>query len=52
MVGVTARVLTSDGLALPVVFDDDGFAVVPGLPPGPTRLVLAPRLASYQASSP
>lgn len=37
-------IVRSDGLAVPVVFDDEGFAVVPGLPPGDARLVLAPRL--------
>jgi HEAT repeat protein len=34
----------SDGLAVPIVFDEEGYAVVPGLPPGESRLVLAPRL--------
>jgi HEAT repeat protein len=40
--------LRSDGFALPVAFDDDGYALVPA-PPGPARLVLAPRLPAYQA---
>ncbi len=34
----------SDGLAIPITFDEEGYAVVPGLPPGEVRLVLAPRL--------
>ncbi|HEX7664071.1 MAG TPA: HEAT repeat domain-containing protein, partial [Polyangiaceae bacterium] len=41
--GMLGSVVRSDGLALPVVFDDDGFALVPGMPPGEARLVLAPR---------
>jgi HEAT repeat protein len=45
-------VVRSDGVAVPVAFDDDGFAIVPGLPPGESRLVLAPRLPSYKASKP
>lgn len=42
----------SDGLAVPLVFDEDGFALVPGVPPGEARLVLAPRLPSYEPASP
>jgi len=38
------QVLRSDGLAVPIAFDDDGFALVPSMPPGEARLVLAPRL--------
>jgi hypothetical protein len=45
-------VVRSDGVAIPMAFDDDGFAIVPGLPPGEVRLVLAPRLPSYKASKP
>ena len=45
-------VLRSDGVAVPIAFDDDGFAIVAGLPPGESRLVLAPRLPSYKASKP
>ena len=45
-------VVRSDGVAVPMAFDDDGFAIVPGLPPGEIRLVLAPRLPSYKASKP
>lgn len=40
-------VVRSDGLAVPIAFDEEGFAVVPGLPPGEARLVLAPRLPAY-----
>jgi hypothetical protein len=36
----------SDGLAIPLAFDDEGYALVPGVPPGDARLVLAPRLPS------
>ncbi len=41
-------VVRSDGIAVPVVFDDEGFAIVPGLPPGEARLVLAPKLPAYK----
>lgn len=44
-------VIGSDGAAIPVVFDDDGHALVAGLPPGPYRLVLASGAPSYDASS-
>ena len=42
----------ADGLAIPIAFDDDGYAIIPGLPPGEARLVLAPRLPSYKAPAP
>ncbi len=42
----------SDGLAVPVVFDEDGYAVIPGVPPGEARLVLAPRLPTSKPSAP
>ena len=45
-------IVRADGLAVPIAFDDDGFAIVPGLPPGEVRLVLAPRLPTYKAPSP
>lgn len=45
-------VVRSDGVSVPVTFDDDGFAILPGLPPGDVRLVLAPRLPSYNPSKP
>jgi len=47
-----ATLVRSDGVATPIVFDDDGFAIVGGLPPGEARLVLAPRLPSYEARTP
>jgi hypothetical protein len=48
MVGALLR---SDGLAVPIAFDLDGYAIVPGVPPGEGRLVLAPRVPAYQGSS-
>ena len=45
-------VVGSDGIAVPIVFDDEGFAVALGLPPGEARLVLAPRLPSDKARGP
>ena len=47
----TGALLRSDGLALPVAFDADGNAVVPGTPPGPARLLLAPRLSAAYAGA-
>jgi hypothetical protein len=38
--GRTARLLRSDGLAVPVVADPDGVLLVPGLPPGESSLLL------------
>ncbi|HVH45038.1 MAG TPA: HEAT repeat domain-containing protein, partial [Labilithrix sp.] len=38
----------SDGLAVPIVFDEEGHALVAGLPPGEARLVLAPKLPAYK----
>jgi HEAT repeat protein len=48
MVGALRR---SDDLALPVAFDDDGYALVPGTPPGDAHLVLAPRLPTTSGPS-
>jgi hypothetical protein len=45
---VAGLVLRSDGLAIPVVFDDDGYALLPA-PTGPARLLLAPRPRAYEA---
>ena len=39
-----AMLQRSDGLAVPVAFDDEGYALVLGVPSGEARLVLAPRL--------
>jgi HEAT repeat protein len=44
---VTAAVVDSDGLAWPIAFDDDGFALEPGVPAGGCQLRLAPRLPPY-----
>ena len=41
-------IVDAGGVALPVVFDDDGYALVPGLPPGELHLRLAPRLPTDQ----
>jgi HEAT repeat protein len=49
---MTASLVQSDGLALPIAFDEDGYALVPGVPPGDARLRLAPRPPAYEASSP
>ncbi len=48
----TASVLRSDGVSVPIVFDDEGYALVPGLSPGASRVVLAPRLPTYKTSTP
>jgi HEAT repeat protein len=45
-------IVDDDGLAVPIAFDDDGFALEPGGPPGPFRLRLAPRLPPYSSPSP
>jgi hypothetical protein len=39
---VGARLVRADGLAIPVIADPDGVLLVPGLPPGPASLSLAP----------
>jgi cellulose synthase operon protein C len=39
----------SDGIAVPIAFDEEGYVLVPGLPPGESRLVLAPRLPTDKA---
>jgi hypothetical protein len=49
--GLTATLIRSDGLAIPIAFDDDGYALVP-VPPGLSRLALAPRVPPYEASMP
>jgi hypothetical protein len=49
---MTAALVQSDGAALPIAFDEDGYALVPGVPPGDARLRLAPRPPPYQAPSP
>jgi HEAT repeat protein len=39
----------SDGVALPIAFDEDGYAIVPGIAPGDARLRLAPRPPPYES---
>lgn len=41
--GYAGALFTSEGRVVPVAFDPDGYALVPAIPPGPTRLFLAPR---------
>ncbi len=50
--GASGQLIRSDGVALPIAFDDDGYAIVPGVPPGEARLRLAPGLPAYSPSSP
>lgn len=40
------------GLALPVIFDDGGHALVPGITAGSARLTLAPRPGPYEPPAP
>jgi hypothetical protein len=44
--------LRADGMAVPMAYDEEGFAIVAGLPPGDAQVLLAPRLPSYEASTP
>ena len=46
---LTGALVDASGVALPVVFDEDGYALVPGLSPGDARLRLAPRLPAYES---
>jgi hypothetical protein len=49
----TGALVRDGGLAIPLAFDADGYALVVGVSPGPARLVLAPRFpAAYSRSSP
>jgi len=41
--GFTGLLLASNGEPIVVAFDPDGYALVPAVPPGETRLLLAPR---------
>jgi len=50
--GQTALLIRSDGLAVPIAFDDDGYALVPGVPPGAAHLRLTPRLPEYLKAVP
>jgi hypothetical protein len=47
----TGALLRLDGLAVPLAFDQDGYALVP-IPEGDSRLRLAPRVPAYDAPSP
>jgi HEAT repeat protein len=48
----TARIEQNDALAIPIAFDDEGYALVPGVLPGDALLRLAPRLPAYTAPAP
>ncbi len=48
----TALLVPSDAGALPIVFDDEGYALVPGVSPGEARLRLAPDPPPYSAPAP
>jgi HEAT repeat protein len=50
--GVSGLLVRSDGIAVPIAFDDEGYALVPGIPPGEARLRLAPALPAYPPSVP
>jgi hypothetical protein len=50
--GTTAALMGSDGLARPIAFDDDGYALVPGISSGEARLRLAPLVPTYHAPPP
>jgi HEAT repeat protein len=43
--------LRSDGTAVPIAFDAEGYALVP-IPPGEARLLLETRLPAYEKSAP
>jgi hypothetical protein len=49
---LTGLVATSDGRAVPIVFDEEGYALVPGVAPGEASVRLAPRLPPYSTSQP
>jgi HEAT repeat protein len=49
---MTAALVVTGGVALPIAFDDDGYALVPSVPPGGAQLRLASRVPPYQASDP
>jgi hypothetical protein len=50
--GSTAALVTADGVARPVAFDDDGYVLVPGVSPGEASLRLAPQLPAYESAQP
>jgi hypothetical protein len=47
----SGALVRADGLAVPIAFDEDGYALVPGVPPAAASLVLAPRVPSYEADA-
>jgi hypothetical protein len=47
--GLGGALLRSDGIAVPIAFDSDGYALVP-IVPGEARLLLAPRVPAYDVS--
>jgi hypothetical protein len=49
---MTAAFVIPDGVALPIYFDDDGYALVPGVRPGQAQVRLAARVPPYEASDP
>jgi HEAT repeats len=49
---VTGALVGSDGLARPIAFDEEGYALVAGVPPGPALLRLAPGIQSYKGAQP
>jgi len=50
--GVTALLISSDGIGRPLAFDDDGFALLPGVRAGEAELRLAARLPPYSSGGP
>jgi hypothetical protein len=51
-VGTAGMLVDAEGLAAPLAFDDDGFALLPGVAPGEAQLRLAPSLPPYLALVP
>jgi HEAT repeat protein len=48
---MTGALVERSGVALPIPFDEDGYALVAGVAPGEARLRLAPRPPPYDAES-
>lgn len=46
---MTAALVDANGIAWPIAFDADGYALVPGLPAGEAHLRLAPRVPPYDS---
>jgi hypothetical protein len=49
---LTATLVDANGSAVPFAFDEDGYALVPGLATGDVLVRLAPALSPYDADSP